>query len=64
MPIYKVGYMLLNKLDQGWVEIFGGQGFIKNISGYSLGVDDFNLLNLKLYLSVFFIIIIIIFTLI
>jgi hypothetical protein len=55
----KLGSMFLKKLDQAWLEILGGQGFIKKINFIIDKGDDFNYLNLKLYLTIFIIIILV-----
>jgi hypothetical protein len=60
IPLLSYGILFLKKLDQAWVEILGGQGFIKKVSYYIDRGDSFNYLNLKLYLSLFIIIIIVV----
>lgn len=59
VPILRFGSNILKNLDQGWLEIFGGQGLINKFI-YSIGEGDkLNYINLKLYLSLFILIILI-----
>jgi len=62
IPALNFGFELIKKLDQGWTEMLGGQGFIKKIRSYRIRRDKFNFLSIKLYLSmfIFFLIIIVI----
>jgi len=60
-PSLKVGRFFLKFVDQGWVEILGGPGFIKKSSQLAVGVDLLNKIGLKFYLFSFFIIITLIF---
>nr|YP_010022117.1 NADH dehydrogenase subunit 5 [Allonychiurus kimi]QOL12119.1 NADH dehydrogenase subunit 5 [Allonychiurus kimi] len=59
MPLLKLGETLLKQLDQSWLEMMGGQGFIKNTMLMADKADLFNFLNLKLYLSLFFLTVIV-----
>jgi len=63
MPFLKLGKFILRESDHGWLEYFGGQGVIGQVKTVSLNIDKFNILGLKLYLSLFFIIIIVCFIL-
>lgn len=56
----KVGKIILKTLDHGWLEYIGGQGFIFKAKKFFFEVDKWNFLRLKLYLSIFFVIILLI----
>lgn len=52
------GIYLLKNLDQGWIEIMGGQGTINKIILIIGEGDKLNYISLKFYLSIYFLIII------
>lgn len=56
IPLLNYGMNLVRGLDQGWIEMSGGQGFISRVIIYYNRTDKFNYLNLKLYLFVFLVI--------
>lgn len=59
MPVLNFGSKILKSLDQGWMEMIGGQGFINKLI-HSIGEGDkLNYINLKLYLSLFILIILV-----
>jgi hypothetical protein len=60
IPLLNLGLIIIKSFDQGWLEIIGGQGFIKKRIIYIRGGDKLNYLNLKLYLSLFLFILILI----
>jgi NADH dehydrogenase subunit 5 C-terminus len=60
IPLLNLGLIVIKNLDQGWIEIIGGQGFIKKSINYIGGGDKLNYLNLKFYLSIFLFIIILV----
>lgn len=60
IPLLNLGIVIIKNFDQGWLEAMGGQGFIKKAMGYIGGGDKFNYLNLKLYLSLFLLAIILV----
>nr|YP_009753958.1 NADH dehydrogenase subunit 5 [Dicranocentrus wangi]QIT06439.1 NADH dehydrogenase subunit 5 [Dicranocentrus wangi] len=55
MPLLSLGNFLIKYLDQGWVELFGGQGVHYFFSKTSLFIDKWYFLNLKSYFFLFFI---------
>jgi len=61
LPSVGVGGKLLKLIDQGWVEITGGPGFIKKSTRVSVGVDLLNTIGLKFYLFSFFTLVVIVF---
>lgn len=52
-----IGKFIIKSLDHGWLEYAGGQGFINYLKILSLNVDKWNFLWLKIYLTLFFLII-------
>lgn len=61
VPLTKLGFTLIKYLDQGWIELLGGQGFHKKARSYSLNLDYSGLLSLKSYLFIFFVFIVFLF---
>jgi hypothetical protein len=57
ISLVKLGEALVKIFDQGWLEQYGGQGFIIGARGYSSRVDYFFSLDIKSYLLWFFFII-------
>jgi len=57
IPSLKIGGIVIKYVDQGWVEYLGSQGVINKTNFISSKVDFINLLNLKFYLFIFFILI-------
>jgi len=57
MGLLQVGRILLKHLDQGWVEEYGGQGVIKYWGLGAAQLDQGLVLNLKIYLFSFFLVI-------
>lgn len=55
MPSFKIGGQTIKYTDQGWLEFFGGQGFINKSSFMASRIDFSNFLNLKFFLFIFFI---------
>jgi len=53
IPVLNLGLYILKSFDQGWLEAIGGQGFIRKAIIYIGGGDKLNYLNLKVYLSLF-----------
>jgi NADH-ubiquinone oxidoreductase chain 5 len=58
MPLIKLGEALIKFFDQGWLEQFGGQGFIFKMKSYSSTIDYLISLNVKNYLLIFLFIIV------
>jgi hypothetical protein len=58
IPLIKFGESLIKVFDQGWLEQLGGQGFIKQVTGYSARLDYFFILDLRAYLLGFFFILV------
>jgi NADH-ubiquinone oxidoreductase chain 5 len=54
IPLFKIGGLFLKLVDQGWLEIFGGQGIIKSLGRLGSFYDFFNLINFKLYIFMIF----------
>jgi len=57
IPLLKFGSNIIKNFDQGWLELFGGQGFIGKVINLVGEGDKLNYINLKFYLSFFIIII-------
>jgi len=60
IPVLNLGLFIIKTFDQGWLEIIGGQGFIKKTINYIGGGDKLNYLNLKVYLFLFLLLIILV----
>nr|QGT34992.1 NADH dehydrogenase subunit 5 [Orthonychiurus folsomi] len=60
LPWLKVGKMIIKIFDHGWLELLGGQGFMISAKVISFSTDKWNFLSLKLYLSMFFLVIMVI----
>jgi hypothetical protein len=55
------GLMIIKILDHGWLEFIGSQKIYINLTAYSLNLDKIFNLSLKLFLSLFIILIVLLF---
>lgn len=53
VPLLNLGFKIIKRFDQGWLEYFGGQGFMNKMIGVIHEGDKLNYINLKIYLSLF-----------
>lgn len=58
IPIFKLGEGFMKSMDQGWLEYFGGKGAILILSSGGSRLDLSNLVNLKYYIFIFFIVLV------
>ena len=57
IPILKLGEIFIKSVDQGWLELIGGKGAINLFTHVGVNLDAGNLVNLKYYVFIFFMLI-------